>query len=100
MTDSREEPRSVSHTPGPWTTGGYYIKADDGKRLIADLAMSMGCVSLDDEGLANARLIAAAPEMLEMLHRVLSSERRKVKENRAMWFDQLCDVVTKAEDRS
>ena len=61
------------HTPGPW-------KADDkGKAVFIplrahhceQLGMQVGFVSWEDdkESLANARLIAAAPDLLEALKR-------------------------------
>jgi hypothetical protein len=63
----------MRHTPGPW-------KADDkGKAVFIplrahhceQLGIQVGFVSWEDdkESLANARLIAAAPEMLEALKR-------------------------------
>ena len=59
----------LNHTPGPWVT------YDDGiTQVIAsdkDRTLRMGCVFHDSKNLdvvqANARLIAAAPEMLEAL---------------------------------
>jgi hypothetical protein len=50
---------NVHHTPGPWTVDGSYIHGPNGKRFLA--------VAGDGEGQANARLIAAAPELLEAL---------------------------------
>jgi hypothetical protein len=63
----------MRHTPGPW-------KADDkGKAVFIplrahhceQLGIQVGFVSWEDdkESLANARLIAAAPELLEALKR-------------------------------
>jgi len=69
---------TYNHTPGPWlvwdskgtaridhTTGVYRQPDSDDERIIAlcdqDLLLS------SDEQLANARLIAAAPELLEAL---------------------------------
>ena len=59
----REEKR-MTHTPGPWTlhVGSgreAYIEAMEGDVLIAECH--------DGEAEANARLIAAAPELLEAL---------------------------------
>jgi hypothetical protein len=67
----------MSHTPGPW-------KADDkGKAVFIplrahhceQLGIQVGFVSWEDdkEPLANARLIAAAPELLEALKLALSA---------------------------
>ena len=47
------------HTPGPWTVDNQYIHGPDGIRFLA--------VAGDGAGQANARLIAAAPTLLEVL---------------------------------
>jgi hypothetical protein len=56
----------MEHTPGPWKfiedDGIFYVEAGNGHRY-ADGDMEGAC----GECLANARLIAAAPEMLEAL---------------------------------
>lgn len=61
------------HTPGPWVVGPipgsdechFYIEADSAGRDICDMAHPDGDAS--DEDMANARLIAAAPEMAGLL---------------------------------
>ena len=71
----------AQHTPGPWTL------EDDGEVwgagcLVAAVFASgdFPCLDPDDagasdgEGAANARLIAAAPEMLAALHLILADE--------------------------
>lgn len=59
----------LKHTPGPWVTYD-----DDITQVIAsdkDRTLRMGCVFHDSKNLdvvqANARLIAAAPDMLKAL---------------------------------
>ena len=47
------------HTPGPWTVDNQYIHGPDGIRFLA--------VAGDGAGQANARLIAAAPDLLNLL---------------------------------
>jgi hypothetical protein len=64
---------NTKHTPGPWATGGYDIKAEDGRALIATVIrryQNRSALDPDDEGAANARLIAAAPEMFDALSEV------------------------------
>lgn len=69
-----------NHTPGPWsvssmmhledinkTSGTYGIKVSPNGHWIAKLHPLNGIVESGDELRANARLIAAAPEMLDML---------------------------------
>jgi len=55
------------HTPGPWTAGndGYIYSAGD---IVAD--STFGCLP-QIEGDHNARLIAAAPDLLEALMRLV-----------------------------
>jgi len=61
---------SVPHTPGPWRVSGdevpecWIIENGEGD-FIAQCEDRRGFVSLD--GIVNARLIAAAPELLEAL---------------------------------
>lgn len=63
---------SAQHTPGPWSIDWNISRLDihAGGRLVATLRRSTrdGPPTYDDaEAKANARLIAAAPEMLEAL---------------------------------
>lgn len=75
-----------AHTPGPWRVGrisdGYstaWVMAG-GKQLVADVIRAADapsfqfCVGPADEGeaSANARLIAAAPSLLEACRRLLT----------------------------
>lgn len=74
-------------TSGPWmvaTADGYnanHVYAPDGKNAVAQVYGITSHSSLEDvsqdprwaEGLANARLISAAPEMLEALEWALVS---------------------------
>lgn len=74
------------HSPGPWrrdTTGGMKgdVRAANGRwvALCYGIGNQTGCYSekftraVND---ANARLIAAAPEMLALLRRVMASDQR------------------------
>jgi len=69
--------KKPNHTPGPWKADGYMVRQDgsSGSRMIADICYTgphhtpeseypRSCRIVDE---ANARLIAAAPEMLEAL---------------------------------
>ena len=63
-------------TPGPWHTQGRYIVPVDNGPSIGN-ATILKAPSLkkqpdfDEQGYANARLMAAAPDMLELLYRCL-----------------------------
>jgi len=51
-----------THTPGPWRTHNHHV--DAGKFRFLQTCMEGAC---EQEWQANARLIAAAPELLEAL---------------------------------
>ncbi len=51
----------VKHTPGPWRTSGVYIDSDHGTVGHANFSDDLTAGS----PAANARLIAAAPDLLE-----------------------------------
>ena len=92
--------QSVAHTPGPWYSnvndlvGGWIVATVDlpasevnceQDREVADL--------ISNE--ANARLIAAAPELLAALKEVVAIADRQTVE-----FDKAHAVIAKAEGRS
>ena len=61
----------AKHTPGPWFAVGYQVEIES--ETVADICTTnahlFGQPGLHDDAraMANARLIAAAPEMLKML---------------------------------
>ena len=64
---------SAKHTPGPWNTGGsgwIGIRKED--RCIARLD-DAGFATLSAEDRANARLIAAAPDLLAALKNLVGA---------------------------
>lgn len=63
----------MKHTPGPWRIG---TAPPNGEQTIGTIrgmmvAVATTGVGMDEETLANARLIATAPELLEALQEVL-----------------------------
>ena len=63
---------AAQHTPGPWRIDRQEISASiygpDNELVVAGEFDGWGCpFGCRDEGLSNARLIAAAPELLEAL---------------------------------
>jgi hypothetical protein len=62
---------SAKHTPGPWIAVGYQVEIES--ETVADICTTnahlFGQPGLhnDARAMANARLIAAAPDMLKML---------------------------------
>ena len=65
----------TQYTPGPWHAGGITVYGGSGARLtVADTTCSGSMTRAEDE--ANAQLIAAAPDLLAMLERVLDGVLR------------------------
>ena len=63
----------MKHTKGPWFKDGHFIRQVDDSGLIAELYISPNSNDGRNQSLTdNARLIAAAPEMLEALEAVLN----------------------------
>ena len=69
----------MSHTPGPWVLepeetrdGSIYIFSDGGAFNTDSICVVEGGNQATD--IANARLIAAAPDLLEALQKVLRIE--------------------------
>ena len=63
-------------TPGPWhSQGRYIVPADDGPSIGSAVALKAPSLKkqpdFDAVAEANARLMAAAPDMLELLYRCL-----------------------------
>ncbi len=69
-----QEPERVDHTTGPWEvqttdTGMVYVQSPESDETICRVMVE----DEDDvEGILNANLIAAAPELLEELERLAS----------------------------
>ena len=67
---------NTKHTPGPWIVGPMsdYIAAKDGS-LIAEIPTDYSPITGEHTGamVANARLIAAAPELLSACREALRS---------------------------
>lgn len=59
------------HTPGPWRFDAEYGRVEADGRRVCDMP-SAGLSLYPEEYEANARLIAAAPAMLEALRRIAS----------------------------
>ena len=70
-----------NHTPGPWTFNGRTVRGPHPKdpegrtRIVAEAIWDRGTYVDDAE--ANARLIAAAPELLEALEALVLDESKE-----------------------
>jgi hypothetical protein len=60
---------TMKHTPGPWTYDGIYVES-----LDLDKPLSICTLAVSKHKDANARLIAAAPRMLEALRVIEGAE--------------------------
>jgi hypothetical protein len=76
--------KEVTHTPGPWTaedSDGLYVRpADVTANVICDIVGRTGDGKANDqtdEDLANAQLIAAAPDLLAACRLSLSEDGRQ-----------------------
>jgi hypothetical protein len=83
MTDTDPTRPPVTHTPGSWEHDGQFIIAPDPNGIHSDIYIAE-IVEADEEGrlapteqqVANARLIAAAPELLEACRMVVDNWER------------------------
>ena len=68
----------MSHTPGPWTASEHGAYTDyKGNNIVIlgdDLRIAVVLGPDTDETQANARLIAAAPDLLEALEALLEGD--------------------------
>lgn len=91
----------VKHTPGPWRRNGYQI---EGPRLGFVIATATSprigwAPRTHEEALANARLIAAAPDLLAAAKRIAASMIQHGTESHdPKAWDALQDAIAKAEE--
>lgn len=91
----KQDAQTAQHTPGPWKADkwatGWTVSAPDSHYSVCHLE---GCNNAD----ANARLIAAAPELLAackmVVERVLESDQVTLEE-----LDQVKAAIAKAEGK-
>ena len=65
----------MKHTPGPWRISGLsaHVVVDSNSVVVADMRREGDHPATDALCAANARLIAAAPELLEAAETILSA---------------------------
>ena len=69
----------AKHTPGPWFAVGYQVEIES--ETVADICTTnanlfgQGALHDDARSMANARLIAAAPDLLAALEALVISHR-------------------------
>ena len=93
----------VEHTPGPWKIGAHvhdpwtvYVEQSDGEEpgICTTDGSAFTPIDSEDEQIANARLIAAAPEMLAALKACLNMVNG---DGQPPNWDWIREVVAKAE---
>ena len=85
----------TKHTPGPWGSPSFKPKTIcSASGLIADCDMS-GHRS-GEENIANARLIKAAPDLLEALEEILNTVPGNSEDPVAKRYFQYLETVAKA----
>lgn len=95
--------KNQKHTPGPWTVEKFTRENDwdrmrarvtDGQDTIAQLFDS----AFEDRNHANARLIAAAPELLEALEQILEIVNLKMPiGNKSIAYGNMVAAIRKAK---
>ena len=97
---------SAQHTPGPWkidhfntSTGCYQISGHEQVLNLAFVQDYSDEGDSDQEAKANARLIAAAPDLLEALKDLIASASPTEKEHPRMFaaWQQARAALTKAK---
>lgn len=90
------------HTPGPWSRSGTHIRYQKNPGAyrfdIAEVFRDVGALT----SVANARLIAAAPELLEALRIVHSEMGKRISHDAFEEFSEACKdailaAIAKAE---
>lgn len=94
-----EEGRTVSaqHTPGPWRSDYWDVYARDGRHVCKCTAT--GAIDETHPSIANARLIAAAPDMLAALVAAVQAHGPFGDDSRPEWWQPALDAIAKAEVR-
>ena len=76
--------KEAKHTPGPWFThrdgfSSVYVEARVGGGMLQEVACCGPTNEGSDQQEANARLIAAAPELLDALRGLLALEEENLR---------------------
>lgn len=93
------------HTPGPWTLGNGEVrirteKNEQGRSILVAECYTTGNAGRYpkyEERKANARLIAAAPELLEALKKLLEAYKHDTSILSNLFIQIAQEAITKAE---
>ena len=95
-----------AHTPGPWTVSDLYAD-DDGQpelaiqakvngRICHPAAVCLQFPTMQGMQMANARLIASAPELMEALQELMAWQVKNVNKWNNPSYDNAARVIAKA----
>lgn len=88
-----------AHTPGPWHVSDDIITgATDGVDVMRHVGGELECIAADLRSLADARLIAAAPDLLAALKQMIS-KAESLDESWVFDLDAATAAVEKAEGK-
>lgn len=91
---------AAKHTPGPWVKRSGILIGADGSYVVADgLGLGLGSGGGDGVSTANARLIIAAPELLDELKNLRRAYVNLLEtgRDRILSLGGQCDDVTTME---
>jgi len=83
---------TTQHTPGPWRHASLSQVTAPSLGIVASVRFNE---LTDAQVIANARLIAAAPELLEFLQKILSAPGT-IDGDKAVYLEQARYVIAKA----
>jgi hypothetical protein len=99
----------MSHTPGPWTIGGESGNEGEAEVIVGNKRTicwtadtwsdAEGEASITEEDRANGRLIAAAPELLDVLRDIDYCWDKYDEDDDPDLGKRIRDVLSKAEGR-
>ncbi len=92
---TQETTQHVGHTPGPWEMEWDNWMAMRGQAVAAPMGPDGSSL---EEKIANIRLIAMAPDMLELLKAAMGSPWKSVLDTG--WADAAQRVIAQAEGRA
>jgi len=90
-----------AHTLGPWIAADVFVNNSPNRLILrqakygGDVVADLG--DTDHANMANARLIAAAPDLLEALQDLLDVVGVRIDDPRIVQFDRARAAIAKAE---
>ena len=91
----------MTHTPGPWYVDSTHVRHAINTDNVHIAMANIGPGLTEEEALANARLIAAAPELYDLLNEWLDTPFFETKDEWQKWVDdykpRVLQAIAKAE---